>query len=68
MADMMKGTGKSVHIWSDAPAMPQEHGTSAPQNTAVGSGSRPTPSKYKIETTAPEDPHTLGRDVAGSLK
>lgn len=35
---------------------------------AVGSGSRPTPSKVKIESSAPDDPHTLGRDVAGSLK
>jgi len=48
--------------------MPQEHGDSAMQNTAVGSGSRPTKSKFMIDTTAPEDPHTQGRDVPGSLK
>lgn len=54
--------------WSDAPSMPQEHGTSAAQNTAVGSGSRPTPSKIKIPTSAPENAHTQGRDVPGSLK
>ncbi len=35
---------------------------------ATGSGSRPTPSKVKIESSAPDDPHTLGRDVPGSLK
>ena len=58
----------SKKTWSDAPAMPQEHGTSAPQNTSVGSGSRPTSSKFKIATSAPEDAHTQGRDVPGSLK
>lgn len=42
--------------------------TSASQNTAVGSGSRPTPSRIKIDTSAPENPKTLGRDVPGSLK
>lgn len=51
--------GKSVK------APPQ---TSAPQNTAVGSGSRPTPSRIKIKTSAPENPKTLGRDVPGALK
>jgi len=42
--------------------------SSASMNTAVGSGSRPTPSKYKIMTSAPSNPKTLGRDVPGSLK
>ena len=46
----------------------QPKGTSAPQNTAVGSGSKPTPSRIKLETSAPMDPRTLGRDVKGSLK
>ncbi len=41
--------------------------TSAPQNTAVGSGSRPTPSRIKIDTSAPADPKTLGRSVPGAL-
>jgi len=54
--------------WTDSPAMPQEHGNSRTQGTAVGSGSRPTKSKIAIETSAPEDPHTQGRDVPGSLK
>lgn len=35
--------------------------SSRPQNTAVGSGSRPTPSSIKIESSAPSDPLTLGR-------
>jgi hypothetical protein len=64
----MRNMGKEVNIISDSPHMPQEHGDSAMQNTSVGSGSRPTPSKFKIDTSAPEDPHTLGRDVPGSLK
>ena len=42
--------------------------SSAPQNTSVGSGSRPTPSRIKIESSAPTSPQTLGRDVPGSLK
>ena len=42
--------------------------SSAPQNTSVGSGSRPTPSRIKIELSAPTSPQTLGRDVPGSLK
>ena len=58
----------SKSIWSDAPSMPQEKGSSAPQNTAVGSGSRPTKSKFDIPTSAPKDPHTLGREVPGWLK
>lgn len=67
MAEMTH-TGKKVSIFSDAPAMKQESGDSAMQNTAVGSGSRPTPSKFKIETSAPEDPHTLGRKTPGALE
>jgi hypothetical protein len=47
---------------------PSSKGGSAPQNTSVGSGSRPTQSKINIPTSAPMDPHTLGRDVPGSLK
>ncbi|GAC1664489.1 MAG: hypothetical protein PVS3B2_00180 [Candidatus Dormibacteraceae bacterium] len=43
-------------------------GTSMKQNTAVGSGSRPGPSKVKIATSAPSDPKGLGRKPAGALK
>lgn len=42
--------------------------TSMPQNTAVGSGSRPTTSKINIPTTAPENPHELDRAPGGWLK
>jgi hypothetical protein len=35
--------------------------TSDKVHTAVGSGSRPTKSKVMIESSAPMDPHTLGR-------
>lgn len=57
-----------MSIISKSPSLPQEHGTSAAQNTAVGSGSRPTKSSMKIDTSAPMDPKTLGRDPGGSLK
>jgi len=57
-----------MSIIHDSPTLKPPAQTSAPQNTAVGSGSRPTMSKHKIETSAPADPKTLGRDVAGSLK
>lgn len=42
--------------------------SSAPQNTAVGGGSRPTTSKMATDTSAPENPHTLGRAPSGWLK
>lgn len=45
---------------SKSPAMPQEGGSSAKQNTAVGSGSRPgTMGKYPLQSSAPKDPHGL---------
>lgn len=47
---------------------PPSKGTSAPQNTSVGSGSRPTKSKIDIASSAPKDAYTLGRDVPGALK
>lgn len=48
---------------------PPSTGGSMPQNTSVGSGSRPeAQSKIGIPTSAPANPHTLGRDVPGSLK
>ena len=41
----------------------QQRGTSAPQHTAVGSGSRPNGGKINIPTSAPKDKHGLdGRD------
>lgn len=47
---------------------PADTRTSSPQNTSVGSGSRPTGGKIAIPTSAPTNPKTLGRDVPGSLK
>jgi hypothetical protein len=41
--------------------MPPSKGGSAPQNTAVGSGSRPMGGKVGIETSAPANPHQLDR-------
>ena len=46
-------------IISPSPAMPQEKGSSSPQNTSVGSGSRPTKSKFPLQSSAPKDPHGL---------
>ena len=42
--------------------------SSAKQNTSVGSGSRPVPSKFKIPTSAPMQPHELDRAPKGWLK
>lgn len=42
--------------------------TSAKQNTDVGSGSRPTGGRVAIPTSAPADPHTLGRAPPSWLK
>jgi hypothetical protein len=80
MSDGMKGGGikgrggaaEGSSIISDRARMPRpvDPGSSEPpQNTAVGSGSRPTRSMYPIPTGLDGiDPHTLGRDVPGSLK
>ncbi len=42
--------------------------TSRPQNTMVGSGARPTPSKIKIPSSAPMDPKGLSRKPPGALE
>lgn len=55
-------------IISKSPSMPQMKGDSAKQNTAAGSGSRPTKSMYPIETSAPMNPHTLDRNPPSPLK
>ena len=56
-------------IISDSPTLKGPMGTSAAQNTSVGSGSRPTPSRFKIPTSAPANAKTLGGrgDVPGAL-
>lgn len=48
-------------IISDSPTMKAPKQTSAPQNTAVGGGSRPTASKMEIPTSAPSNGATLDR-------
>lgn len=58
----------SATMISKSPTLKAPAQSSATQNTSVGSGSRPTSSRYPIPTSAPSDPHTLGRDVPGSLK
>lgn len=55
-------------IISDSPTMKAPKGTSAPQNTSVGGGSRPTSSKIKTDTSAPDNAMTLGRAPPGYLK
>lgn len=57
-----------MSIIKNSPSMPQMKGSSMPQNTAVGSGSRPTMSKTETMTSAPDNAKTLGRDPGGSLK
>lgn len=55
-------------IFSDSPTIKDtDKGTSAKQNTSVGSGSRPTNSTHKIETSAPTNAHTLDRAPPGWL-
>lgn len=64
----MKMAG-STRLWSDGPHEGKgDTRTSAPQNTSVGGGSRPTPSKIKIASSAPADDYTQGRGVPGALK
>lgn len=43
-------------------------GKSIQNNDAIGTGSRPVPSRVKIETSEPSDAHTMGRGVPGALK
>jgi len=48
---------------------PSGVGTSKPQNTAVGSSSRPTPSKIPLPSSAPADPYGLdGRKTGNAMK
>lgn len=50
------------------PSMKQSHGSSMPQHTAVGSGSRPTAGKTDTPVSSPKDAHGLdGRKTPGAL-
>ena len=42
--------------------------TSAPQGTATGTDAKMGAVKFPIQTSAPTDPHTLGRAPQGWLK
>jgi hypothetical protein len=57
----------TVGIFSNSPTLKAPAQSSAPQNTSVGSGSRPTPSRFKIKTSAPDEPRMLDRMVPGAL-
>lgn len=59
---------RSMSRVSKSPTIAHSKGSSMKQNTSVGSGSRPGPSKVKIATSAPMDPKTLGRKTPGALK
>jgi hypothetical protein len=48
--------------------MPPSKGGSAPQKTAVGSGSRPMGGSVPIMTSAPAKPHEMDRAPSGWLK
>lgn len=49
-------------------SMKQMKGSSAKVHSAAGSGSRPGKSAMKIPTSAPKEPHKLGRAPPGYLK
>lgn len=63
-----KDTIMSKIIDTNPGLKPMDRGTSIKSNDAVGSGSRPTASSVKIETSDPMEPHTLGRAPSGWLK
>jgi hypothetical protein len=56
-----------MSIISSSPTLSHPKGSSASQNTSVGSGSRPTASSHKIPSSAPSEPRTLGRAPQGWL-
>ena len=57
-----------MSIISDKGGVKAPAQSSRGQNTAVGSGSRPTASSIKIDSSAPTNPKTLGRSTPGALK
>lgn len=58
----------AMSLVSKSPTVAHKKGSSAKHVTPIGSGSRPTPSKFKIASSAPSDPKGLGRKTHGSLK
>lgn len=57
---MSSPLGSPVKGSTKAPAQ-----SSASQNTAVGSGSRPGSTRFPIESSAPANPRTMDRDPPG---
>lgn len=55
-------------IISKSPTLMPPKQTSAKTHMAAGSGSRPVASKSKIMTSAPEQPHKLGRATKNAMK
>jgi hypothetical protein len=55
-----KGIGGHSLV-SASPTLQPPAQSSMPQNTAVGSGSRPGKGKTMTQTSAPSNPRTLGR-------
>lgn len=62
------GKGKRVSILGSSPTEKMDMRSSAPQDTAVGGGSRPTKSKMDTEVSAPMNNHTMGRFKGDYLK
>jgi hypothetical protein len=55
-------------LGSDTPTVKAPAQTSAPQNTATGSGSRPGSYKEPIESSAPTSPYMIRPAPPGWLK
>lgn len=62
-----KSGGGLLHKVPSGATAPSKGG-SAKTFSPVGSGARPTKSKHAIQSSAPSDPHTMGRGVKGALK
>jgi hypothetical protein len=57
-----------ANILGNEPTLKAPPQSSAPQNTSVGGGSRPTVSKFKTAVSSPEDARSLGgRETPGAL-
>lgn len=55
-------------LGSDTPTVKPPAQSSAPQNTATGSGSRPGSYKETIESSAPKNPRMIREPAPGWLK
>lgn len=64
----MARNGGIFHKTSGPGQVGDDSRSSAKQNTAVGSGSRPTKSSIPLEDSAPSNPKTLDRNPPSPLK